>query len=133
MERAMATLTIEHQDNITIVKVSGKVTFDDIADTIRTRYHEVKRHLIWDFTDGDATGISSDDFRMVLRLVKEHRPYYEDSKTAYISPFDINFGMTRMFSAYAEVTNMPYPYKAFHSFEEAAEWLNGGDHRERGL
>lgn len=121
----MARIDVEQVNDITIIHISGKLTFDEVIDTIKNHYHIITRHLIWDFTNGDASPITPAQFKSILEAAKEFRPPCDAGKTAYVSTVDSNFGMTRMFSVMAEVSGMPYPYGAFHSFGEAIEWLYG--------
>ncbi|GFE61690.1 hypothetical protein [Geobacter sp. AOG2] len=119
----MATISIEHLDDIIVFKVFGVLTLDDVADAIKNHYHMVKCHIIWDFTDGSANALTPTQFRQILALANEYRPYNKSGKTAYVSTIDSNFGMTRMFSVMAEIAGLPYPYAAFRSFEDAVKWL----------
>jgi len=119
----MASITVEQVNDITIIHISGKLTFEEVIDVITNNYHMVTRHLIWDFTNGDASPITPAQFRSILATARQFRPPCEGGKTAYVSTVDSNFGMTRMFSVLADISGMPYPYGAFHSFGEAIEWL----------
>ncbi len=120
----MANITVEQVHDVTIVHVSGKLTFEETIDTINNYYHMVTRHIIWDFTDGDATPITPDQFRKIISTANEYRPFKEGGKTAYVSTVDSTYGMMRMFSVLAEFSDIPYPYRAFRDFEEAVEWLH---------
>ncbi len=120
----MACIEIEQANDISIIHISGKLTFKEIIDTIKNNYHMVTCHLIWDFTNGDASQITPDQFSSVLATARQFRPPCEVGKTAYVSTIDSNFGMTRMFSVMAEISGMPYPYGFFHSFGEAVAWLH---------
>lgn len=119
----MANISVEQVHNVTIVHISGKLTFEETIDAIRNHYHTVTHHIIWDFTDGDATPITPDQFRKILSTANECRPFKEGDKTAYVSAVDSTYGVTRMFSVMAELSDIPYPYRAFRDFEEAVEWL----------
>jgi len=119
----MANITVEQVHNVTIVHISGKLTFEETIDTIKNYYHMVTQHIIWDFTDGDTTPITTDQFRKIVSTANECRPLKEGGKTAYVSTLDSTRGMTPMFSVLAEVSDTPYPYRAFRDFEEAVEWL----------
>ena len=120
----MANITVEQVHGVTIVLISGKLTFEEAIDTINNYYHMVTRHIIWDFTDGDATQITPDQFRKIILTANEYRPFKEDGKTAYVSTVDSTYGMARMFSILAEFSDIPYPHRAFRDFEEAVEWLH---------
>jgi hypothetical protein len=120
----MAAITVEQVHDVTIVHISGKLTCEEAIDTIKNHYHMVTHHIIWDFTDGDATPITPDQCRRIISTANEYRPFKEGGKTAYVSTEDGTYGMTRMFSVLAELSDIPYPYKAFRDFEEAVEWLH---------
>jgi hypothetical protein len=120
----MANITVEQVHGVTIVQISGKLTFEETIDTIKNYYHMATRHIIWDFTDEDATPITPDQFRKIISTANEYLPFKEGGKTAYVSTADNTSGMTRMFSVLAEFSGISYPYGAFRDFEEAVEWLH---------
>ena len=119
----MATISIEHLDDITVFSVSGQLCFDEFVDAIKNKYHTVTTHIIWDFTNGNLEGINQDTFRTVLSVAKECRPFNGKGKTAYVSTDDRNFWMTCLFAITAN-TSMPYPYKVFRTIDEAIKWMN---------
>lgn len=119
----MASITIEQLDDITVFHASGKVSLNEIIDIIKNNYHTVKRHILWDLTRIDLSEITSAHFKIILEAAKEHRPYCVGGKTAYYTTSAGDYGVTRMFSTLAEIANMPYPYMAFRSFNEAVSWL----------
>lgn len=119
----MAAVTIQIQNDIMIINVFGRLSFDEITDTIKHRYDMVTCHVLWDFSRGNVGDITTEQFKQILALAKEYRPFCEGGKTAYVSTIDSNFGMTRMFATMAEIAGLPYLYKAFRSFEEAVDWL----------
>lgn len=120
----VANILVEKFNDIMTIKVTGKLTFDEVVDTIKSNYHMITCHLLWDLTNSDLDEISSGQFRKILSVVKEFRPKCAGGKLAYVSSIDSNYGMSRMFSVLAEMSNISHPYQAFRSYEEAVEWLH---------
>lgn len=59
--------------------------------------------MIWDLTDAHVNGLTSSQFIKIPSIAKEHLVNRKGGKTAYLCPSDSNFGMLRMYSAYAEL------------------------------
>ena len=36
---------------------------------------------------------------------------------------DTGYGLSRMYQAYADIEDIPIEYRAFHSFDDAMNWL----------
>lgn len=120
----MVAITFEQICNIAVIKVFGKVSADEVIAAIQNNYYKVKHHILWDLTCADLSAITSDDFKIILENARINRPYFTGGKTAYVSTTDSNYGMTRMFSILAEISGIPYSYKAFLTPEEAFTWLH---------
>ncbi len=121
----MASVLIERLENITVIHVDGKVSYNEVINIIKHNYDIVTCHILWDLTSANLCDITSTHFRSILEYAKTHRPYCPGGKTAYVSTADSTYGMTRMFSAMAEISGMAYPYSSFRSFDEAVTWLRG--------
>ena len=44
-------------------------------------------------------------------------------KTAIVGKFDVDFGLARMYEAYADYEKIQIEYKVFHQLDEAIKWL----------
>lgn len=119
----MASILIEQQDNITVIHASGNVTYNELINTIKHNYDLVTCHILWDFTDANLCDITSAQSAIIFECVKKYRPYCPGGKTAFVSTSNGTYGMTRMFSALAEIAGIPYTYRAFRSLDEAFTWL----------
>ena len=118
----MARISLEQLNDITVFRVVGKLLFDEFADAITTNYHTVTNHIIWDFSDANIEGINQDEFRTILTIAKECRPFSKRGKTAYVSNNGKNYLVSCLFAIMA-TSMIQYPYRVFRSVDEALEWL----------
>ena len=102
----------------------GSVTFDQITDALNQYFPLVIKHLIWDYTEGDLNNVSPFDFKSVPQMSK---PLFSNrqigGKTAFVCPNDYLYGMFRMYTAFADIEEMPYKYQVFKTMREAIVWV----------
>lgn len=120
----MASITVETIDDITVFKVVGAASFDEIAGAIQNYYPKTTFHIIWDLSNGSLDALSAEQFRAIVPIAKKYMSANRvDGKTVYVSSSDHIYGMLRMYATIAELGGMPYGYSVFRTFEEALEWL----------
>lgn len=113
------------EEDLTIVTVHGQISTAEIL-AYAEKLHESKeltRLLLWDAMEVEVSGISSAEFREMgvkMKAIVQKRP---DGKTAIVAGSDLNYGIGRMYSAYAELETNPVSYGIFRTIEEAIAWL----------
>ena len=123
----MATIKakfIEEQD-LTIFTVEGDLLADEIIK-YSSEYYESKptKCVLWDATKGSVRNIKPDDFRRIAFAMKTYTHKRSGGKTALVGNFEIDFGFSRMYQAYAEIEKLPIAYQAFRNIDEALAWLS---------
>lgn len=121
---SVARLSVNQLSNITIIRIFGKVSFDELVDAMKQFYPMVVCHIIWDLTDSNFDNVTAGEFRKLPPIAKElliHR--VSGGKTAYVSPVDITYGLLRMYTMIAEHSVLPYERNVFRRIEDAIEWL----------
>ena len=118
----MATIdvSIDSQNDVTVFTVRGELTADDILKTIGEYSTTL---ILWDAMDGSVSNISAEDFRKISRIVKTTTKKSSRGKTAFVGRQEIDFGLGRMYEAFANIANLPIEYKTFKNVDEAKDWL----------
>ena len=119
----MAEITCEQYNDIVILRVNGGATFAEITEAVKEYFPKVTRHLIWDYTNGNLTNVTAEDFRRVPDMSAKYFTNRKQGRTAFACPSDYIYGMFRMYTAFADIKNMPYEYEVHRSFEEALNWV----------
>ncbi|MFZ4859883.1 MAG: hypothetical protein ACOYL3_26235 [Desulfuromonadaceae bacterium] len=120
----MPEIFYENTGDVVVLKVVGSVTFDQISDALNQYFPLVSKHLIWDYTEGDLDNVSPFDFKRVPEMSKQLFTNRQQSgRTAFICPTDYLFGMFRMYTAFADIEEMPYKYEVFKTMREAIVWV----------
>ena len=116
--------TIDSENKITIYSVSGEFLFDQIIDLVKQYYlEELTLNVIFDLTNADMSAITTDEMERIVEFSKEYAHLREGGKTAFITSGDLGFGLSRMYSAYAEVKGHPIAQRSFRNFDEAMTWI----------
>ena len=119
----MAEISYEKQNEIVILRVIGGATFAEISQAVQQYFPKVTRHLIWDYTNGNLENVTPEDFRNVPDMSYKYFTNRKGGKTAFACPNKYEYGMFRMYTAFADIKSMPYEYEVFRSFEAARAWI----------
>ena len=119
----MSEIVYEELNDIVILRVIGGATFGEITEAVKQYFPKVTRHLIWDYTNGNLDNVTADDFRRVPDMSTKYFTNRMKGRTAFACPSDHVYGMFRMYTAFADIKNMPYEYEVQRSFEDALKWV----------
>lgn len=122
----MATINITFvpEDDLTIFNVIGDLTAEEILK-YSTEYYELKptKFVMWDATKGTVKNITTEDFRKIATEMKTYTQKRSGGKTALVGKFDLDFGLSRMYSSYTEMEQVPIAYGSFYNVDDAMAWL----------
>ncbi len=120
--------TVEKEKELTTYVVKGRLTADELIKKVEEFYTgNPTRLVLWLLEDADSSGIMPEDIERVIILAKKYSGSRKNGKTAIVGPKDIDYGMGRMYQAYADIEDLPYEYRIFRSFKEAMGWLETGN------
>lgn len=122
---ASIEVKVANEKDLTVFSVEGSITADEILGS-KTKYYYIKeptRHVIWDFSNGTAEKISSHEFQVLAHQMKPLSIMRRGGKTAIVAKKDIDFGLGRMYTAYATVEKLPINYRVFRDIEDATYWI----------
>lgn len=115
---------IEAENNLTVFTVEGELTAKEIICYSSEHYEKKPTKLVlWDVTSGTVRNISNNDFQQISIQMKKYTSKREGGKTAFVGKLDIDFGLGRMYGAFAEIERLPIAYRTFRTIEEARDWL----------
>ena len=116
--------TIEKASGLTLVKGTGKLTFDDLKEWLEYYFPDrVTALILWDETEADLSGLDANALRSLARRAKDKSDARKAGKGAVVYAQPLAFGLGRMFQTFTEMEGLPYEVQSFLSFEEAREWL----------
>lgn len=112
---------------ITLMTVSGVVTYVDVIDALDDFYRNNATHkLLWDLTDADVSKINKDSMELIIKFDKTKASLRKNGMTALVANQDLSFGLSRMYEALSEANNHSINHGVFRSIDEAREWFNLG-------
>lgn len=123
MARIHATL---HQDqNLSIFTIEGRACKDEMLKVITgLKSNQVTRDIIWDASNGTVEDIEANDLQRITEFLKKGHGMRPGGRTALVGPDDLNFGIGRMFQAFANAEKLTVEYKTFRNMQDAMSWLN---------
>lgn len=111
--------------DLTIFTVEGSLTFDEQIATLQEFYSgDPTANVLWDFRGHKGNRISSEEVQKIISLVKSYGNKRPKGKTALVSKKDLDFGLSRVSEAYANIENLPWAIRSFRSMDEALKWIN---------
>ena len=122
----MANITVKviPENYLTIFTVEGDLSSDEIVTYSSKHYVENPTKLVlWDATKGSVSKITANDFQNIAKKMKGQTKKREGGKTAIVGKFDVDFGLARMYEAYADIEEIRITYNVFHNAEDAMKWL----------
>jgi hypothetical protein len=110
--------------DITLLKIESEVNLDELHAYLAGHYAATPtRCMVWDVSAAAATRHTSSDAEQLTTLLAL-LPNADSCETAaIIAPDDVQYGMSRMFGAYAESKGLVRNLGIFRSVEEAEAWL----------
>jgi hypothetical protein len=100
--------------------MEGNCVLEEVLDIIRTQYCNISTGVLWNFTKGSNINLSTDDMTLIANIAKKHAIH---KRTAYIGSIDLEYGLLRMYEAYAEIAHVLPTMKVFRDRDAAIQWL----------
>jgi hypothetical protein len=117
-------IMVRPEGDLAILRVEGDLTADEILHYSSEFYDKnPKKLVLWDITRGSLSKVTSSDLKRTTREMKKYTGKIEGGKTALVGHLDVDFGLARMYVAYAEIADSANSYQAFRDIEDAITWL----------
>lgn len=116
--------TIDQSKDLTVVTATGKMEAADFLEWISSYYNgPVTKLVLWDVSQADFSIIQAEDMRGGAAITQKLSDARRGGKTAIVSKDTLGFGVSRMLEAFYELEGVPFEVQAFHTIDEAMEWL----------
>ena len=117
---------IDLEKNIAFIDVGGTPTHIEIQASIDALLkhpdHRDGMDEIWDFRTASMTSFNENELRLLADFVKKRLPKLA-RHVAHVIAKDVDYGIGRMWMAYAEMSDAEQERELFHSMEEAVAWV----------
>jgi len=110
--------------NLTIFKVAGKFTSDEIISVFNEFYNsKYTLNILWDLSESDFSELDTDHLRRIISAAKNYAHLRVGGKTALFTTLPLGFGLARMYESLSEANQVPISNRVFRSIDEAMAWL----------
>ncbi len=119
-------IIIDKNGKRSVAKYFGELTASEILESIKERFSDIDKLkkfkiIIADYTDVTHFDTENADVRDYAEIYLKASAHNKDVIMIGIMPTDLQFGLGRMWEAYAQ--GMPWPHQIFRSMGEARVWL----------
>lgn len=118
----IATLT-DLEADLTIHKVTGDINVGRLLCNLRILQETATRLVLWDLREATNIASSSPANAESIAAGLQDIPVLPGGKTAFVFASETDYGMGRMYEAYASMENLPFDLAMFQSTSEAEAWL----------
>jgi hypothetical protein len=103
------------------IKPGESFDFSQLSDLVNEPDWKGARRYLWDLRNLEQGPESATEIRGAAGLVERSQELWAGSRVAVVVSRDLDFGLTRMFSAFAEEISVEY--HAFRDEASALAWL----------
>lgn len=118
-------LRTDPEKGIAYIKMSGNLQKKDILEAfdvaVADKRYRSGMNRLWDYRDADLSALDSATIAEMAQYSSKFPDGINDAKVAFLVGRKLEFGLTRMFAAYA--SEMSSTVKVFYSLEDAEAWL----------
>jgi hypothetical protein len=116
------------EKDLTVVKATGKMIADDFHNWTDQYYRgTVTKLVLWDIVQADLSELKTDDIRDDAKRTKGLADGRSGGRTAIVTGNAFEYGMSRMLEAFYDLESVPFEVQAFHTIDEAMQWLGVKD------
>lgn len=120
----MAEIKTIVSENVTMRKVIGIPTGNELLTCLKEYYAGYPtKFVVWDLSACSLTQVTADDLRQIVSFVQSYAHTRLEDKTAIVAPYALEYGISRMLHAFAEIQHFPSELQIFRNFTDAAKWL----------
>ena len=118
-------ISIETENDYTVFKVTGEVTANDIVIKLSQFLNgDPTEKAIWDFTQTKKVKISTPEIRGIVESIAKFSNDEKARKVGLVGSGNVNIGLGKLFTAFAQMAKVPNHYKVFRQMDHAIQWLN---------
>ena len=119
------TSHIDQTRDLTIVKVTGVLSFDEAMPVIKDFYDgNPTKNVLWDLNAVTEIQITTEEVEAIASFGPRYQGKRKSGKTALVARKDVYYGLSRMFEIQSNIKGAPYQTTVFRNLEEAYQWLD---------
>jgi hypothetical protein len=118
----IATLT-DPKAELTIHRVTGEIDAQRLLSALRILQETATRLVLWDLREVSNIATSSTARAESITSILKDLPVLPGGKAAFVFSSETDYGMGRMYEAYAKMENLSFEMAMFQSISEAEAWL----------
>ena len=120
----MISISKDPSKDLTVFTATGEIVANDMVEVIEKLYSsEPTQFVVWDLTEASSDSFPSEDIDRVLEVAGKHSHKRVGGKTVVVASSVFAYGMSRMYQAKAEHSQIKINYHVTHTMEEALRWL----------
>jgi hypothetical protein len=120
----LITKSFEEEKDLTVFSVVREVNAEQLlAEILGFLTGEPTQLVLWDITAGSLVRITARDLRMIAQKATKHADRRKGGRTAIACSTEVDFGMSRMFQAFAELLQAPVEFNVSKDIRDAKQWL----------
>lgn len=124
----MADIVATVEENLIAFTVTGVITADEVIATAARYYVSNPRFIVWDLTNASMANMTMHDIKRIAVTLKKYSEKRQNGRTAFVSRQNVDFGLFRMYSSFAEIENVRATFSVFRTLESAHAWLFESEH-----
>jgi uncharacterized protein with PIN domain len=117
---------IEPENNLRFHRISERVSFDELHDTLRNIYEDKNfdktLNSLWDLSEADISDLTSDEVEQIANFVAQNWGKIPGTKAALIVNTDFSYGMARLYEILLD-SRTSNTIRVFRDERSAREWL----------
>jgi hypothetical protein len=118
------TRSFEAQSNLTIFSVVDAISSEEVIPQIVSFLTaEPTQLVLWDCAAGSIAHMAPKDLQSIVDRGKPFAESRRGGRTAIVCATDLDYGLCRVFRAYAEISHVPFEIEVFRNRDAAKEWL----------
>jgi hypothetical protein len=118
------TRSFEAQNNLTVFTVVDAVNAEQVvAQVVPFLSGEPTQLVLWDCGAGSFALMATKDLQCIVDRGKPFADKRRGGRTAIVCVTDLDYGLCRIFRAYADLSQIPFEINIFRRHNEAREWL----------
>jgi hypothetical protein len=113
---------------LTLFTGTNELVANDMIEVIEKLYStEPTKFVIWDLTEANGNSFTTEDLDRIIEVAGKYSHKRIGGKTVIVASSVFVYGMSRMYQAKAEHSQVKIDYHVTRTMEEALEWLGIGD------
>jgi len=116
------SIHIEPESGVAVNTCSGVLRIDDARKDVTSLWNHPDwngKTAVWDYRDASFE-LSNSDIRQIASFVAREQPAIPPTKVAFVTPNDIDFGLSRVYEAFRKDPRTEF--RVFRDIDEALEW-----------